>query len=194
MEKELTQFLQETQWRCLWASCSSPEVLNTAEVVASHMSNHIPADELCCQWGPCNHNASSLNDFHKHLLAEHGVFTQMTIPTRAKFCIQCGVWLYSEIDWNEHVMQHVANPDIIYGCVTAEGIIAAPRRCPYCMMQGRFSQMENTGHYAEHIDDHINRQFDKGCRKCPHHSCKGQDFSKKDLRIHLNAIHGITLL
>lgn len=193
MEEELTQFLQETQWRCLWASCSSPEVLNTAEVAASHMSNHVTADALGCQWGPCNHNASSLDDFHTHLLSEHGVFTQMTIPTRAKFCIQCGVWLSSEIDWHSHVVQHFTNPDIIYGCVTAEGIIAAPRRCPYCMIQGRFVQMENAGHYAEHIDDHINRQYDEGCRECPHYSCTEQDFSKKGLRDHFNTTHGVAL-
>jgi multimeric flavodoxin WrbA len=53
--------------------------------------------------------------------------------------------------------------------------------------------MENAGHYAEHIEDHINRQFDTGCRKCPHYSCTDQDFSKKDLRDHLDAIHGIVL-
>jgi hypothetical protein len=161
MEKELTKVLQKTRWRCLWASCSSSEVINSAEVAASHVSNHVTTDDPSCQWGPCNYNASSSTDFHIHLLVEHGVFTHMTIPTPAKFCIECGVWLSTELDWNRHVVQHVRSPDIIYGFITAEGIVAAPRQCPYCMMQGRFVQMENAGHYAEHIDDHIDRQYDK---------------------------------
>jgi hypothetical protein len=193
MEKQLTTALQERQWRCMWTSCSSGN-LNTAEAAASHMSGHVTANTYHCQWGPCNYKASSLADFHTHLAIEHGVFTQMTIPTRAKFCIECGVWLSSDLDWDRHVLQHTRSPNMIYGPITAEGILAAPRRCPYCMMQGRFIQMENAGHYAEHIEDHINRQFDKGCRKCPHYSCTGQDFSKKDLRNHFNAVHGITLL
>jgi hypothetical protein len=157
------------------------------------MSDHIMDDNFHCQWGPCNYKTSNLTDLHAHLVIEHGVFTQMTIPTRAKFCIECGVWISSDLDWERHVVQHARSPNIIHGPVTAEGILATPRRCLYCMMQDRFVQMENAGHYAEHIEDHINRQFDKGCRKCPHYSCTGQDFTKKELRDHFNAVHGIAL-
>jgi hypothetical protein len=193
IERQLTITLQERRWRCLWTSCNSDK-LNNAEAVASHMSDHVTADNLQCHWGSCNYEASILTDLHVHLAIEHDIFTQVTIPTRARFCIECGIWLSSDLDWNSHVVQHARSPNIIYGPITAEGILAAPRRCPYCMVQGRFVQMENAGHYAEHIEDHIDRQFDKGCKRCPHYSCTGQDFSKKDLRIHFNAVHGITLL
>jgi hypothetical protein len=100
------------------------------------------------------------------------------------------------MEWNRHSAQHAKCLDIIYGPITAEGILAAPFRCPYCIMQGRFVQMENAGHYAEHIEDHINKQMNTGSRQgvqCPHHLCLTRDFSKKELRDHFDAVHGIIL-
>lgn len=163
MEKQLTAVLQERQWRCMWNSCSSGHI-DHAETVATHMSAHVTADDAHCRWGSCTFNAISFANLHAHLAVDHGVHTQMTIPTRAKFCIECGVWLSSALDWDRHSAQHAKSPDIVYGPITAEGIIAAPRRCPYCMTHGRFVQMENAGHYAKHIEDHINKQVDNSSR------------------------------
>jgi hypothetical protein len=112
--------------------------------------------------GSCTFNAVSFANLHAHLAVDHGVHTQMTIPTRAKFCIKCGVWLLSTLDWDRYSAQHAKTPGIVYGLVTAEGIVAAPRRCPYCMTQGRFVQMENVSHSANHIEDHIKKQADNG--------------------------------
>jgi hypothetical protein len=113
MEQQLTATLQEKRSRCMWASCSSGHFEN-AETAAAHMSNHITADAIHCQWGPCTFNASTSTDLHTHLAVEHSVYTQMTIPTRAKFCIECGVWLFSDLEWNRHSAQHAKRPDIIY--------------------------------------------------------------------------------
>ena len=102
----------------------------------------------------------------------------------------------SDLEWNRHGARHAKNPDIIYGPITAEGILAAPCRCPYCMKQGRFVQIENAAHYAEHIEDHINKQVDNGSGQgvqCPHYSCPAKDFCKMELRDHSDTVHGIVL-
>jgi hypothetical protein len=195
MEKQLTTALQEREWKCMWSSCSSGHIDN-AEKAATHMSNHITADTVYCQWGSCTFKASTLADLHAHVAVSHQVYSHMTIPTRAKFCIECGVWLLSDLEWTKHSAQHAKTPDIIYGPITAEGILAAPRRCLYCITRGRFVQMENAGHYAEHIEEHINNHVDNDSGQgvqCPHHSCPARDFSKKELRDHFATGHGIVL-
>jgi hypothetical protein len=132
MEKQLTAALQERQRRCMWNSCSSDHI-DRAETAAAYMSAHVTADDVHCQWGSCTFNAVSFANLHAHLAVDHSVHTQMTIPTRAKFCIKCVVWRLSTLDWDRHSAQHAKTPGIVYVLVTAEGIIAAPRRCRYCM-------------------------------------------------------------
>jgi hypothetical protein len=40
-------------------------------------------------------------------------------------------------------------------------MIAAPRRCPYCVSQGIFLQMENHTQYLAHMMDYIYEDFDR---------------------------------
>ncbi|KAI2476673.1 hypothetical protein Ptr902_12020 [Pyrenophora tritici-repentis] len=195
MEKRLTAGLQQKYWSCKWGSCTSGQI-DHAEAVATHMSDHLPTGCISCQWDSCKFQADCVAEIHAHLATSHDVHTQMTIPTRARFCVECGLWLLSDLDWGKHCTKHTNNPDIIYGPIISEGILAAPRRCPYCMAQGRFVQMENAGHYAEHIEDHINKQVDNSNGQgvqCPHHSCPKRDFSKKELWDHFDTVHGIIL-
>jgi hypothetical protein len=74
IEHQLTATPQGKQSRCLWASCSSVHFDN-AETAAAHMSNHITADAVHCQWGPCTFNASTPTDLHAHVTSEHSVYT-----------------------------------------------------------------------------------------------------------------------
>tara|TARA_R110002003_G_scaffold1365_1_gene22921 strand:+ start:4452 stop:4712 length:261 start_codon:yes stop_codon:yes gene_type:complete len=41
----------------------------------------------------------------------------------------------------------VIDPHIIYGPITVDGILVAPRRCPYCSSQGIFLQVDNHVQY-----------------------------------------------
>ncbi|KAF1940152.1 hypothetical protein EJ02DRAFT_297403, partial [Clathrospora elynae] len=112
------------------------------------------------------------------------------------FCFECRIWIFSELDWERHSSQHANSPDIIYGPIIVEGIVAAPRRCLYCMKQGRFVQMESQSHYVEHIEGHISQQLGDGCNielRCPHHSCAQVDLTQSELRDHFDTVHGISL-
>lgn len=53
------------------------------------------------------------------------------------FCFQCGVKVVQML----HVLQHqrVEEPSVTYGPVMIDGILAAPQRCPFCMVQGMFT-------------------------------------------------------
>jgi hypothetical protein len=74
MEKQLTTALQEREWKCMWSSCSSSHI-NNAEKAATHMSHHITADAMYCQWGSCTFKASTLADLHAHVAVSHQVYS-----------------------------------------------------------------------------------------------------------------------
>jgi hypothetical protein len=195
MDMQLTASLRANGWKCAWGNCSKKKP-NTADTAATHMSEHIAQGLLQCRWGVCCYEAPNSTELHAHLADEHGIYTRETIPTRAKFCFECGIWTSSELEWTLHASQHARCPDVIYGPVIAEGVLAAGRRCPYCMRKGVYPQMENNlVQYREHIDSHMQQE---SCMKeglhCPHPQCEPCSYSKSELRAHLHRVHMIPLL
>jgi hypothetical protein len=89
-------------------------------------------------------------------------------------------------------MGHVKSPDITYGPIFVEGIMAAPRRCPYCAQLGKFIQLEQNQSYNDHIDNHIYQELEKGVAlQCPHLACNRDTFGSREMRMHLSMVHGI---
>jgi hypothetical protein len=195
MEAKLTAVLHASDWQCMWRDCSK-KTLKTASFVAIHISEHVAAGILQCQWGTCCYQAPHSTELHSHLSVEHGIYTRETIPTRAKFCFECSIWTSSELEWRLHASQHASCPDDIYGPVFSEGILAAGRRCPYCMRNGLFLQMDNNlVQYREHIDDHMRQELGKEAGLyCPHPQCERRSYGKNDLRAHLDRVHMIPML
>ncbi|KAF1922390.1 uncharacterized protein M421DRAFT_78392 [Didymella exigua CBS 183.55] len=55
----------------------------------------------------------------------HDEYTTATIPARASFCFQCGVWRNSEMGLRMHVLQHVKEPSITYGPIMIDSGLSA---------------------------------------------------------------------
>jgi hypothetical protein len=86
-------------------------------------------------------------------------------------------------------------PDIIYRPVIAEGILAAPRRCPYYIAQGIYLQLESTPSYLQHIEAHIHRaRAEPEGLKCPHRLCERRTYKSRELKRHLDIVHAIPFL
>ncbi|KAF1840108.1 uncharacterized protein K460DRAFT_296241 [Cucurbitaria berberidis CBS 394.84] len=123
------------------------------------------------------------------------MYTQATIPTQIRLCVECKVWVSTDLEWIKHNELHAHNPSIVYGPVIAEGILAAPRRCPYCTKQGMYLQIENHSKYVEHIEEHVRQQMADNSDSelhCPHYSCAHMGFDKRRLLSHLDKVHGIS--
>lgn len=179
--------------QCAWTKCEhSPLSIVSA---ASHMNKHLYVKVDQCKWASCSYLAGDMIELQLHLRDAHYVYTTATLPTRAKFCFECRVWILSDLEWALHNSYHASHPDIIYGPVIAEGILAAPRRCPYCMRNGIYLQMENNlGQYLEHIETHIQESSSvDGIFQCPHLQCEVCDLTKEELRNHLTRVHEIPL-
>jgi hypothetical protein len=191
--RELTTRLVESHWWCQWRLCvQSPSC--TAESVAAHMSNHLLLSPLVCAWGICKEEFNNSLELHDHLHNNHNTHTTITIPTRARFCFECSTWISNEREWISHYRIHANDSNIIYGPVIVEGLLAAPRRCPFCVVQGIFIQFESNVRYIEHIEEHIRHEIDTtGSVYCPHHSCTIQNVGMRELRLHLNDSHNIPI-
>jgi hypothetical protein len=191
IEKQLAMAMREKNWICKWATCNTGPI-EDVELAITHVTMH-SLSQSQCQWNGCDETQSSSIDLHVHLLADHGVYTQATVPTKAKFCFECGQWTSSELDWTLHAMHHVNNPHILYGPIVFDGILAAPRRCPYCVRHGVFLQMENHAQYIEHIEDHIYKELGRNeIIECPHLPCGRKHYGARELKIHLGATHAVT--
>ncbi|KAF2023143.1 hypothetical protein EK21DRAFT_17199, partial [Setomelanomma holmii] len=108
-----------------------------------------------------------------------------------RFCFECSIWTSNEMEWDAHCQQHILRPSIIYGPVYTEGLLAAPRRCPYCMKDGHYLQMENTPQYLQHIESHIHSAMKDGALVCPHPGCPSSSFEVRDFKHHLDVVHAI---
>ncbi|KAH8724536.1 hypothetical protein GQ44DRAFT_654226, partial [Phaeosphaeriaceae sp. PMI808] len=76
------------------------------------------------------------------------------------------------LNWARHEVYHVRNPHRIYGPIIIDGIVAAPRRCPYCSTQGIFLQIDNHVQYISHAESHIDKEADDhSLLECPHPPC-----------------------
>lgn len=191
-EKLLTKSIQDVQWSCKWSLCTAGHI-TCAEAAATHMTRHMEADLTSCHWDACSFTGN-LIDIQTHLKTDHNTHTLATIPTKARVCIECGIWILTNLDWSEHIVQHTREPHILYGPILAEGILAAPRRCPYCTSQGLYAQFENQSQYIEHIDDHISEELhrnNEGELLCPHYACTRVVYDRAELRTHFKDIHGI---
>jgi hypothetical protein len=150
---------------------------------------------LCCQWKSCDYEAKCSLNLHVHLAQEHGIHTQATILTRAKSCYECGIWTSSQLAWDVHASHHARYPDIIYGPIFAEDVLAAGRRCPYCMRNGLFPQMDNNlGQYREHIESHMRQEASSEGLQCPQPGGERCSYDVGKLRVHLDRVHGLPLL
>lgn len=166
----------------------------TAYAAAVHVSEHLHLDASTCCWNDCGYTAASRIELEQHLAACHETYTTATIPMRTNFCFQCGVWKYSEMDWALHQLNHTRKPSIIYGPIMIDGILAAPRRCLFCMRQGIFTQIESHVCYLEHIEGHIRIEIERsGSVMCPHHSCKENKMGMREFSLHLQQLHGIDI-
>jgi hypothetical protein len=58
-ELQLTAALRENQWQCAWANCSKGE-FNSAASAAAHVSEHLSADCLRCEWNSCSYISEDL--------------------------------------------------------------------------------------------------------------------------------------
>jgi hypothetical protein len=191
-KKQLTMAMREDKWACQWATCDASSI-EDIEVAVAHVTEHMTS-QLKCQWRGCDQRQNSSIDLHIHLLVDHGVHTRATVPTRARFCFECGQWISSELDWTLHTMHHAHNPHILYGPISFDGILAAPRRCPYCSNEGVYLQMENHTQYIEHIEKHIHEELERNeLLECPHLPCERKRYRAQELKKHLRAVHAIIL-
>jgi hypothetical protein len=192
-KEQLMGDMQESKLTCKWAGCDFGS-FETPELAATHITNHLDWKWPQCEWDECAYLPSGEEAMHVHLLDAHDVYTRATIPTHARFCIECSHWVSNELDWAVHVRYHVCNPHIIYGPVFMDGILAAPRRCPYCLSQGCFLQIENHAKYIEHIEGHIDEQLELSTTfLCPHPTCSRKLQGRKELELHFRDIHAIHL-
>ena len=165
--KQLAISMQEQQWACKWDHCLFG-LSSDPEVAAAHLGDHI-GSQLICHWDQCNRAFDHHTELHDHLLEDHFVYTHATIPTRARFCIECARWFLSDREWNGHMMHHLQHPHRIYGPVIVDGILAAPRRCPYCYAQGIFQQVTRDSNYIDHMERHISDEASNSpSLVCPH--------------------------
>jgi hypothetical protein len=191
--KQLTILMQEQNWACRWHGCSWGFCSDPC-LAAAHLGEHLATRPLECLWNECGRAPKDSVDFHAHLLDDHGVHTPATIPIRARFCIECGTWILSDLDWSWHELQHAQTPHRIYGPVIIDGILAAPRRCPYCSTQGIFQQIDNHTQYINHVEQHIDTEAENSSTiKCPHRACEQKAYTKSELKKHLRAFHAIPL-
>jgi hypothetical protein len=182
------------EWQCRWGSCTV-HAFPDPETAATHMSKHMRLDPLQCMWNACTHVAHEALGMHTHLAMMHGTYTEDTIPTQFRFCHECAIWTASDMEWSVHCFGHIVAPDIIYGPVMAEGILAAPRRCPYCMAQGIYLQLESTPSYLQHVEAHIHRaRAEPEGLKCPHRLCERRTYESRELKRHLDVVHAIPFL
>lgn len=62
-----------------------------------------------------------------------------------------------------HGVRHAKNPSTIYDPVTINGPLAEVGRCPYCMMDGIYRQIEKPSQYLQHLERHIVEQDSLSC-------------------------------
>jgi hypothetical protein len=130
-------------------------------------------------------------DLHIHLEKDYGTYTKVTLPTSAEYCFECGTWTMSELEWSMHGLFHAKNPSIIYDPITTNGLLVEAGRCPYCMRDGLYQQIEKQSHYLEHVERHIVKEVSIRNLSCPHPSCKIHDCTMKELRRHFSSVHYI---
>jgi hypothetical protein len=185
--------MQTSSQVCKWAGCEN-YVYPTADAAAAHTSMHISSDASSCLWNDCGYMAASKRELEQHLAACHAVYSIATIPTKSRFCFECGVWKCSEMDWALHQDLHIRDPGTIYGPIMVDGILAAPRRCLFCMRIGLFPQIESHACYIEHIKSHIREEIEtSGSVECPHHSCPEIEMGMREFSSHLGSVHGIEM-
>lgn len=196
-ETECNEQVQSGPSYCMWGTCRvsfREGTCTTASQIASHISEHLSPRPLTCLWDGCHITPKDYVEMHFHLEVVHDVMSELTIPTKARFCFQCGVWHMTELDWYLHSVQHARNPTYEYGPVFVNSILAAPGRCPYCMLKGIYQQYENQlpylNHVAKHIDE-LEEYMDE--LTCPHPSCTSQAMDSRELRKHLEEAHNIRL-
>ncbi|KAH8706976.1 hypothetical protein GQ44DRAFT_494021 [Phaeosphaeriaceae sp. PMI808] len=124
--------------------------------MAAHMTAHLPSNMRCC-WPSCTQICESMDQPEVHLEERHGIYTQRTIPIQAKFCYECSMWAFNILEWPAYVLQNYANPDVIYSLILIDGIVAAPRRRPWCMQKGFLPQLEKPSRYKQYIQAHLDR-------------------------------------
>ncbi|RMZ67017.1 hypothetical protein GMOD_00002422 [Pyrenophora seminiperda CCB06] len=76
-----------------------------------------------------------------------------------------------------YCLQQTRNPDITYGPVMVDGVLVAPRRCPYCMAQGVYTQCGSTPQCPEHVERHIFEEKENDRNKRPHTQHVGSGLS-----------------
>lgn len=188
-EELLREFLNDEPWHCKWDCCTSDPIYSLDEAT-THISDHLGQGMQGCLWKACNYIAEDSRALHIHLHETHGTYTRATVPTRARFCLQCATWTLTDIEWISHQSLHL--PSLIYGPVFADGLLVCPRRCPFCTHQGSDTQIDSHVHYVDHIEGHIQEQGSKEIR-CPHNTCQSTKYSKQELRCHLESVHSIHL-
>ncbi|KAF2849433.1 hypothetical protein T440DRAFT_367524, partial [Plenodomus tracheiphilus IPT5] len=110
------------------------------------------------------------------------------------FCIECAEWFLSDLEWDRHITHHLQHPNRIYGPVIVDGVLAAPRRCPYCNAQGIFQQIDRHSNYIDHVERHLsNEASNSSSLKCPHQACERKPYTKNALKVHFRAFHAIPL-
>jgi hypothetical protein len=73
--------------------------------------------------------------------------------------------------WELHSLNRSCNPHSIYGPVVIDGMISAPRQCPYYVSPRVFLQMQNHTQYLAHIMEHISKDCSNKLQ-CLHPTCK----------------------
>jgi hypothetical protein len=182
--------LQQEGWVCRWGACRVYYTGGcTLSSVTSHLDSHLTRRKLHCEWDDCRYTAKDIIDLHIHLDMEHGAYTNATSPTQAEYCFECGIWTMSMLEWNMHGVCHAKYPSIIYGPVTVNGLLAEAGRCPYCMRDGLYLQIEKPSQYLQHVEKHIVEE--SGSLTCPHPSCDRRSYEIDALHKHFSDVHHI---
>ncbi|KAF2278969.1 uncharacterized protein EI97DRAFT_224475 [Westerdykella ornata] len=195
-------FVQVEPFQCLWKSCSSatwntePVALppGNAMKAVMHVTEHVSSAESHCLWDGCRTPVRNVIELHRHLEEAHNVFTTLTVPTKAHFCIECKQWKESDLDWYMHAVHHTTAPGKLCGQVTVNGILAAPGRCPYCMKDGIYTQFDHTQTFLRHVQRHITAaEATSTSLTCPHPSCETGELDTRTIKRHIEDVHGIRL-
>ena len=188
-ENTHTAALERNGWHCRWGACdASYHDCGTLSAVASHLSDHLSRNILLCEWEGCTCKFKNIVDLHIHLEKDHKAYTKATLPTRAEYCFECGIWTTSELEWSMHGVLHAQNPNTIYGPIKVGGMFAEVGRCPYCMRNGLYRQMEKPSEYLQHVERHV---ADTKDLDCPHLSCDVHALELEELHEHLRIVHRI---
>ncbi|KAF1978986.1 hypothetical protein BU23DRAFT_191971 [Bimuria novae-zelandiae CBS 107.79] len=185
--------LQKSGWLCMWGACNTMyKDGSTLSTITSHLTSHLSRERIYCEWDECQNTFRNIIDLQIHLGRDHGAYTQATLPTRAEYCFECGIWITNELEWNLHCVRHAKSPGIIYGPVTVNGLLVEAGRCPYCMRDGLYRRIEKPSQYLQHVEGHLSEYGSVESLSCPHPSCGLYDFETIDeLREHLSSVHYI---